>query len=465
MMKELLKQTALRHSERIAYIVGDESITYGELRRRAEESAELLKREGSAPVIIFGGKEISMLVSLLACLISGRTYIPVDRFMPEARIEQIIESSGASLLLSEYDADFHGITCCSLDGLERFRNSPPMPQNSDIAYIIFTSGTTGEPKGVPISLSNLENFVDWLNQLEPLCGYRDITVLNQASFSFDLSVADLFYSLTNGHTLAALETSDTTEIYTVIGRNQVNVCVVTPTFMKLCLLDPLFCAENFPSLKCVYFCGETLEPKTVRKLWERFPTLEIINAYGPTEATSAVTAVRILRDMLDSPLLPVGQAEHYAAEIEIDDDEIVLKGKSVFGGYLNGAAGGYYSENGVNCYRTGDLGYIENGFLYCRGRKDSQIKYKGYRIELSDIERNIGRISGVQDCAAAAVRSSDGTVKHIAAYIVGTVDAEEIRRTLKTMLPAYMIPKTIRFLEKLPVNANGKTDRKVLCND
>ncbi|MBQ2724639.1 MAG: AMP-binding protein, partial [Clostridia bacterium] len=216
----------------------------------------------------------------------------------------------------------------------------------------------------------------------------------------------------------------------------------------------------------IYFCGEVLDPKTVRKLWERFPSLEIINAYGPTEATSAVSAVQIRKEMLDKPLLPAGDTANSAVEIEIDDGEIILKGKSVFSGYLNGITGGYFRENGQNCYRTGDLGYIENNLLYCRGRKDSQIKYKGYRIELSDIEQNISELEGVQDCLVTASRTPDGTIRYLSAYVTGESDClKDLRERISMILPDYMIPKNIRLLDRLPVNANGKTDRKALCND
>lgn len=463
-MKTLIQQTVQHNREKTAYIVGEDSITYGALWDKACTAAEYLKRQGTEPVILLGRKEISMVAAILACLIAGRTYVPVDSSLPVPRIQKIIESSRASLLLCESTAEFSGIPYCSLKGLMQYGHLEPKAQNSDTAYIIFTSGTTGEPKGVPISTSNLLNFTHWLNRLDPLSSYRDAAVLNQASFSFDLSVADLYYALTNGHTLTALESTDPAEIAEVFSGNRIEICVSTPTFIKLCMMDPDFNTAQYPSFRCIYFCGEPLEPKTVRKLWERFPNLDIINAYGPTEATSAVSAVRIRKEMLDAPLLPVGETGNFAAEIEIEDGEIVLRGKSVFSGYLNGVTGGYFRENGQNCYRTGDLGYMKNGYLYCRGRKDSQIKYKGYRIELTDIEQNIARLAGVQDCAVTAVRAADGTVRYLTAHVVGE-GLTDLRERLKTVLPDYMIPKTIRILDKLPVNANGKIDRKALRND
>ena len=191
----------------------------------------------------------------------------------------------------------------------------------------------------------------------------------------------------------------------------------------------------------------------------------MINAYGPTEAASAVSAVVIDEKILRDVLLPVGMYGNFAADIFIIDDEIVLRGDSVFGGYLDGEPGGHCTKNGVNSYRTGDLGFFRDGYLYCRGRKDDQIKYMGYRIELADIERNLAEVDGVRECAVTAKRDGD-TVKAIHAFVVpeagAKTDAVRLKNALKQRLPDYMIPKTIRFLDALPVSANGKTDRKAL---
>ena len=473
MIANRLRQTACNackkeYRDRIALISGSERLTYAELYDRADAAAGLLKRQGTAPVILYGHKESAMFVSVLACIFAGRTYVPVDRFTPEIRIRKIIAASGASLLLSADGTTFPGIECCTLPELDRYSSHPPLEPDSDIVYILFTSGTTGEPKGVPVSKTNLDSFLRWLTAFPPLSEYRRITVMNQASLSFDLSVADIFYAFCGGHTRAALDRQtqeDYSGIFTFLAENRVNLCVVTPTFLKLCLLNPDFRAENFPELKCVYFCGERLEQQTAGKLHERFPDVIMINAYGPTEAASAVSAVVIDENILRDVLLPVGTYGHFATDIFIKDDEIVLRGDSVFGGYLDGEPGGHYLKDGVNSYRTGDLGFFRDGYLYCRGRKDDQIKYMGYRIELADIERNLAEIPGVRECAVIAKRNGD-TVKSIHAFVVhetGTkTDAAQLKSALKQRIPDYMIPKTIRFLDRLPVSANGKTDRKAL---
>ena len=452
--------------DRIAYQNSAQSITYGELWHEAEITADLLCRQGTGPVLLYGNKEADLVISMLACLMAGRVYVPLHHAAPLARIRKIASLTGSDLLLSRAALEIEGITCCNRNALSMFQEQPKLSPPGDIAYMIFTSGSTGDPKGVPISPENLESFVRWISAFPPLSDYRACCVMNQASFSFDLSVADLYYALCNGHTLVALD-RDVSKDYNAIfiPLAKANVAVMTPTFMKLCLMEPSFCAENYPALKCVYFCGEPLEPKTVRHLLTAFPSLCVINAYGPTEATSAVSAIRITKEMAaDEKILPVGRADAFATEISITDGEIVLKGDSVFGGYLGGIPGGHYTENGVNCYRTGDLGCIKNGLLYCSGRMDSQIKWKGYRIELGEIEAQLDRLPQVDACAVVAKRSPDGSVKSIHAFVVPGCEVEgaALQAKLGETLPSYMIPRVIEFVDALPVNQNGKTDRKAL---
>lgn len=461
-----IKRVVEQNPNKIAYKVNNKCITYKELWESAYNYAELLKRQGTFPVIIYGHKNINVIISILACIIADRTYVPIGSCTPLYRVKQIIDITNSSLVLTDNEVSLEGVDCFGLDGLIKYENCDIKQNKNDIVYIIFTSGSTGIPKGVPISKTNLNNFIDWISNLKPLCDYKDIKVLNQASFSFDLSVADLYYSLCNGHTLVALD-SDIQENYNEIFdlMFEINVAVMTPTFMKLCLLNKDFIELKYPNFKCVYFCGEQLEVKTVQKLYEVFPNLKIINAYGPTEATSAVSGILITKEMANTlQLLPVGEVGKFATDIEIIDDEIVLKGKSVFSGYLGDYVGGYYSENNINCYRTGDIGYIENSKLYCKGRKDSQVKYKGYRIELNDIEYNINLISGVKECAVVAKYNENLVVKAIKAFVVvdNGQDANYVKLELEKYIPAYMMPKTIKIIDKLPINQNGKVDRKTL---
>ena len=465
-----IEAAVLENRERIAYVHNDERITYGELWEKVCRYAGLLKRQGSGPVVVYGHKSIDMIISLFSCIKANRAYVPVDTYMPLSRIESIIESTAPDLIIANERIEIEGVDTCTLYDLERYSDDEIKNSNSCVVYMIFTSGSTGNAKGVPISYSNLDNFIGWISDIEPLKSYKNTSVLNQASFSFDLSVADIYYSICNGHTLVAADRElqkDYAGFFEYIAKNKIELFVSTPTFMKLCLVNKEFNFENYPFVKCMFFCGEQLEKSTVEKIYERFPDIKIINAYGPTEATCAVSASLITKEDVYSnhPLLPVGTVDSNATELFIEDNEIVLSGKSVFGGYLGGIIGGHYTKNGVNFYRTGDIGYIENGRIYCKGRKDSQIKFKGYRIELNDIESNIKKIKGVVDAAVVAKFNKNGIVKAIDAFAVceEEITGEYIKNELKLMLPHYMIPRQIKLMDSLPTNDNKKTDRKKLA--
>ena len=465
MTAEKIRQNALRYPERTAYSCGGRSITYGRLWEEACKYAEHLKRITSSSVIIIASKSPETVTAIAACLISGLPYVPLDPAVTPARLEDTIKLSGAELIIS--DEKLPGpVTCCSLGELTGCRKTAKSEYTGDTAYIIFTSGSTGKPKGVPVSRANLENFVSWISSLEPLCGYEGITVMNQASFAFDLSVADLYYSLCGGHTLISPEGTLPGDYENVLGTlAKADAAVMTPTFMKMLLLEKDFRCEYFPLLGCVFFCGERLDAVTAKKLLERFPGIHITNAYGPTEAACAVCSVEITDEIISKyPLLPVGEISSAATEIRIENGEIVLRGKSVFSGYLGEETGGYFSENGVNCFRTGDLGYTENGLLFCSGRRDNQIKLNGFRIEAGDIENNICKIPGALQCCVVPVCGKGGEAKSLTAYVVAEKDvtAEYIKAGLEKLLPGYMIPKKIVFLNSLPVTRNGKTDRKKL---
>mgnify|MGYP002515285394 CR=1 FL=1 len=237
----------------------------------------------------------------------------------QVRKEKIIENSGASLIID-----------CSEEKIS-FKKIKEENSENENAYVIFTSGSTGEPKGVPVSYKNLDNFIEWITKLSPLNEFEHASVLNHASFSFDLSTAAIYYSLFGGHNLVQIEnTADFEKLFSEIKENKVNVIVATPTFLRLCLLNKDFSEENYPFIKCIYFCGEMLQKSLVKEIFKRFPKMKIINAYGPTEAASAVSAIEITEEILEKEeLLPVGKISSAATEITVENGEIVLKGKSV----------------------------------------------------------------------------------------------------------------------------------------
>lgn len=442
-----------KDSEAKCYVNESTSITYKELISLSLKYSKLLNREGTSPVIIYGHKSIDMIVSIISCIMANRCYVPVDVFTPINRLKKIILDTKSTLIINNSDIEIEN--SYRLKELEKFSNNSEEKNNNDLCYIIFTSGSTGDAKGVLITRNNLNNFVNYMLKFNSK--YKGKNVLNTASFSFDLSVADIFFSLCSGGCLYSIDNFDNLiYMYQFIKNNNINYIVSTPTFSKLLLLDKSFNSKNFPSIECFYFCGETFDRSIYLKLSERFPYIDIINAYGPSEACSAISMIKIDKDYND--LFPVGKIDDLAVDVKIINNEIFLSGKSVFKGYLNSN-----SSNGV--YYTGDLGYFKDGLLYCVGRKDNQIKYKGYRIELSDIEINLKKCNGIKDAIVVA-KKDNGTVKCIKAFVIAdNFDYDLVIKELKENIPFYMIPKTIKVLDNFPITNNNKIDRKVLEND
>ncbi len=458
-----IKEILMKNSDKVAYVWNNRNYTYGEIVEASLNLSEKLKNEEDNSIILYGHKSIRMVVSILACLFANKAYVPVDTYMPPARIKEILEQTKTSLIINNSEKSVSFMDMLTLEEIYEKNSLVNAIKNTsnDIAYIIFTSGSTGKPKGVPISYNNLENFVLWLNKLLPVSIDETLNVLNQASFSFDLSVADFYYTFLNGKTLIPLENIDVVnynEIFNKLKNNKINMIVSTPTFLKLLMLQKDFCNVNYKDLKTIYLCGETLETNVAKEIMDRFPDLKLVNAYGPTEATSAVSGIVIEKEMLNENYLPVGRVSNSATEIFIQDNEIVLKGKSVFNGYLS-------NRIELSEYKTGDIGEIKNDLIYCYGRKDNQIKYKGYRIELDDIERNIEKIDEVEDAVVIAkYKENTKIVKFIKAYVILKKEATEldIKNKLNNTLPDYMIPQSVTILKEFPINNNGKIDRKKL---
>jgi D-alanine--poly(phosphoribitol) ligase subunit 1 len=467
--------------DRPAHVSGDRSLTYGELIRRSDALAAHLGRvlpDDESPVAVLGHKEPEMLVAFLGAVKAGHPYVPVDTALPPRRVERIVTLSGARLTLTPA-----GVAALS-DGSE------PAPARrlgpSDPYYIIFTSGSTGEPKGVVITLGCLTSFLTWMLAEQPLAERRE-TFLNQAPFSFDLSVMDLYLSLVTGGTLFSItgdQVAHPKRLYRSLAASGATVWVSTPSFAQLCLVEPTFAGGMLPGVRRFLFCGETLPPEVAARLLDRFPRAEVWNTYGPTEATVATTSVRVDRDLLDrySPLpvgypmpgtriLVVDRAGHPVAPGE--RGEIVIAGPNVSPGYLGRpdlTERAFFRLGGWRAYRTGDWGRCRDDLLFFEGRMDNQIKLHGHRIELGDVEANLRTLPGVRDVVVMPTMRQGGP-DSLTAFVVmaergpgGDFEVScNLRARLAERLPPYMLPRKFHFLETLPMTANGKADRKKLA--
>jgi D-alanine--poly(phosphoribitol) ligase subunit 1 len=359
---------------------------------------------------------------------------------------------------------------------------------ADTYYVMFTSGSTGEPKGVAITLGCLTSFLEWMLGEHSFAQDGTEVFLNQAPFSFDLSVMDLYLSLVTGSTLVSLtaaEISNPRQLFQSLSASGVTTWVSTPSFARMCLAEKRFDGHLLPAVRRFLFCGETLPPSVAAQLLDRFPTSAVWNTYGPTEATVATTSVRIDRDVLERfPSLPVGYPKLDSRVVVVDSTdatvldgergEIVIAGPHVSPGYFNRAdltESKFFTFDGLQAYRTGDVGHYEHGLLFFDGRIDSQIKLNGYRIELGDVEANLRQLTGVRDAVVVPlVRGA--RIDLLAAFVLsdtasgerGSAAEQHLRRTLADRVPTYMVPRVLKIVDQFPLTPNGKIDRRALAN-
>ena len=458
------------------------SLTYRELLSRSRAVAGYLRTrlpDGRTPVVVLGHKEPEMLAGFLGVVGSGRPYVPLDSSLPAHRIESVVAAANAGLTLTPE-------IIASLPSDEEAELLTPQADRP--FYIIFTSGSTGDPKGVVITTGCLDAFLDWMLSEHPFVEGGE-TFLNQAPFSFDLSVMDLYLSLVTGGTLYSVtrrEIADFRSLFLALDHAGLTAWVSTPSFAQLCLAERTFATPRLPALRHFLFCGETLLPDTAIRLLDRFPAAEVWNTYGPTEATVATTSVLVTKDLAGRPgPLPIGHPrpgtrmylrdEHGSVAAEGERGEMMIVGPNVSPGYLGRpdlTEAVFFEEvDGQQAYRTGDWGRWRDGWLYFEGRQDSQIKLHGYRIELSDIEENLLSLVGVRECVVVPV-SRHGSVQFLTAFVVPTNDSpaeedhsavtEVLRSQLAERVPAYMLPRKIYLQPSLPITANGKADRRRL---
>lgn len=480
-----IDQWAVDCPHRLAHTSGSRSLSWLELVEKSNALALWLEealRERSGPVAIRGHKEPEMLVTFLAAVKAGRPYVPMDASIPEQRVAKIVEGSGAALVLTPEEVGR------ILAGLSPAAGRKPARrvEGQDPFYILFTSGSTGEPKGVVITLANLTAFVDWLCAEHAFSPAAEV-FLNQAPFSFDLSVMDLYGSLVTGGTLASVtkeELSNLKSLYQRLESSGVTTWVSTPSFAQMCLIEKGFHAGMLPRMRRFLFCGETLAPETAAQLLERFGQAQVWNTYGPTEATVATTSVRVDRLLLEkySPL-PVGFPMPGTRVVVVDESgvevaegergEIVIAGPNVSPGYLQKpdlTAKVFGVWGGQPSYRTGDWGRTKEGLIFFEGRMDGQVKVNGYRIELGDLEANLRALPEIADAVVLPVQKA-GKIDSLAAFVVLSgprVGSDfEVSARLKTALgerlPAYMLPRKFIFLDAFPMTANGKADRRQLA--
>ncbi|MEM5012452.1 D-alanine--poly(phosphoribitol) ligase subunit DltA [Niallia taxi] len=479
--------------EQTAYRTNDEVLNYKLLWDKSSRLASLIHAmqfERQTPVVVYGHMGIDMPISFLACVQAGHPYIPVDTSIPLERVRLIVEKSGAALVINTTDSklDVDSIPVLQMSELQVEQQMPISHQywveQDEVFYIIYTSGSTGNPKGVQITAANLQSFTDWMTDDFPLGEGK--VFLNQAPFSFDLSVMDFYPALQSGgsiHTLEKEVINKPKVLFENLSSSGLEIWTSTPSFVQMCFPNPDFNQTMLPKLEVFLFCGEVLPLAVAKELKARFPQARIFNTYGPTEATVAVTSIEITEDLLiQEKALPVGYPKSDMRILVVDEfdnllpegekGELILAGPSVSKGYLGEPVlteKAFGKINEMSAYRTGDAGFIQDGMVYCQGRLDYQIKLHGYRMELEEIEFHLNQSDYIQSAIIIPHAPNEEIEYLIAAVVPAAHEFDKeykltaaIRKDLALRLPAYMIPRKFTYHTAIPMTMNGKADRKKL---
>lgn len=499
-------RSAARHAERIALAFGRETVSYARLAALSARLAGFFAAGArTGRVGILATRSLEAYAGILGAGWAGATYVPLNLKWPEARLVSllgaldldalVVDANGAGLLTPAVLAAAPGKIVLA-DGARPIEAPPgtdivrlgavpaepvaePVAVGPDhVAYVIFTSGTTGMPKGVAISAGSLDHY---LGQTRGWVGFTpQDRVAETCDVTFDLTVHNLFLAMEAGASLHLMSQLEMLSPQHFIRTRSITAWMSVPTVITMMRKTGALKPGLFPSLRLSVFCGEPLPIAAVRAWAQAAPNGRVENIYGPTECT-----VVCMRQTLTEPpvvtekrdILAIG-TPYPTMEVAILDagqrpvaqgepGEIALSGPQVGIGYFAApeqTADRFRMIDGKRWYLTGDLGrQDENGVYHHLGRTDNQVKVKGNRIELEEVEAHLRAASGTDVVATVAWPVIDGTPQALVGFAAGSVlQPKQIQERMAKSLPRYMVPATIRLLDELPVNVNGKIDRKAL---
>lgn len=488
---QLFEEMAKKYPDNIAVKFEEESITYKELNYRANSLARTLrklglKRQEIVTVIMY--KSINTVISTLAILKAGGAYLPIDPDFPSDRKKFMISDCNSKILLTEnalkdknpFDGnviclDDEDVFCENKDNLENI-NEP-----SDLLYIIYTSGSTGNPKGVMLEHRNVVRLL-FNSKFEYDFNESDIWTMFH-SYCFDFSVWEMYGALLYGGKLVIIskETSkDLNKFVKLLRKEKVTVLNQTPAMFYNVINEELLYEDSSLDIRYVIFGGEALNPSKLKPFKDKYPNCKLINMYGITETTVHVT----FKELTDEDIKigksnigkPIPTLKTYIMDKNLNllpvgiPGEICVSGSGVARGYLNQVelTNKKFVVNPYNVnerlYRSGDLGrFYAKGDIEYLGRIDNQVKVRGFRVEIGEIERNILSFDGIEDTVVVP-RKDENEKSYLVAYIVceKEINIQELKLHLQDFMPVYMVPSYFVVMDKLPLTVNGKINRKEL---
>lgn len=514
-LQDLLTRSAQRDPDRIALVMGDERLSYGYLESLTNRLARMQQAHGVAPgsrVCVVAAKTPWTIAGLLATLKAGGMYVPIDSASPATRVARIVDAAEPSLVLADatatgllddligngglpadtpigaLDTTVSGTRFEAAFAREDAAGLPadPLPAGaSEIAHLLFTSGSTGVPKGVMITHSNVAAFIDWAVDY---FGFRPADrISGHPPLHFDLSTFDIYGALAAGaelHLVPAELNLNPRAMARFIRDHELTQWFSVPSVLTYMAKFDVVADGDFPSLERLLWCGEVLPTAVLAQWMRRLPSVRFTNLYGPTEATIASSFYTVPACPVDeTEPIPIGTACSGEELLVLDRDRRPVPEGEVGDLYIGGMglSPGYWRDEETTAaafvsdprspvsriYRTGDLArYGDDGLVYFLGRADSQIKSRGYRIELGEIEAAVNAVPGVRECAVVGVETGGFEGTTICCAFAVLDDAElappELRKQLAALLPPYMVPARWKELATLPKNVNGKIDRKDL---
>jgi amino acid adenylation domain-containing protein len=496
--------SAFKHQDNYAVEIGDKQYTYAELLLTAGQISKAINDNSNDDevVAIIADKSFCNYAGILGILLSSSAYLPLNPRFPLKRNREIIDSAGVKTLVVtpgehllaaeviENSENEYNIICCEkvdadknpfndsiklsfLDDVPEVKIPEVKSASGDIAYLLYTSGSTGRPKGVPVSNRNVTAYLDAIvnnYDLKPTDRFS-----HTFDLTFDLSVHDMFVCWSVGGCLVVPQDNSTFSLFSYLKKKSITVWFSVPSVIVLLSQMKLLKAGTFESVRLSFFCGEPLLTQSVSQWSLAAPFSRIINLYGPTEATIAISGYEILGEEIKSlnDIVSIGKIfpghdKQIISEEENEPGELHVAGPQVVDSYYHDeaiTAEAFYLKDNINWYKTGDL-VIEDddGDLYFAGRSDSEVKIGGYRVNLLEIDHKLRQMKGIAKvCNVLDPKAARGMVVCFVEVLEGTEPSEgELVSYCSQVLPWYMVPERFIFVEEMPLNPNGKTDKKKL---